>query len=128
LNQDHQFSGHLLFSLLRNIKYGADILLNPNTMIDGIGIDKGQLMKINSKIAEEILLLAHFLKLKALVKFLIDNILVPQLNRENALGFAQYALVFLIMPAPEPEYNEELEQELSEQMKDINELWTEFYS
>lgn len=74
---DHHFSPHLLFSLLRHIKYGADILLNPNTMIDGVGIDKVQLQKINSKISEDILFLATFLKMKNLVKYLIENVMQP---------------------------------------------------
>ena len=67
-------------------------------MIDGIGIDKAQLQKINSKISEEILFLATFLKMKNLVKYLVENVMLPLLNRENAVGYAQYALVFLMIP------------------------------
>jgi hypothetical protein len=67
-------------------------------MIEGVGLEKSQLLKINLKISEEILVLAHFLKMSNLVKFLIENVIVPQLNRENAINFGCYALLFLMMP------------------------------
>ena len=66
--------------------------------------------------------------MKELVKFLVENIIQPQLNRDNALTFGCYALLFLMMPAPEAVYNEELEVELAEKVKEVNEVWLTFYA
>lgn len=77
----------LLVVLLRHIKYGTD-LLSPlscqNTEIS-----------VQLKIVEDLLQLAHFLRLRDVQERLIRHHMIPNLNKDNAVKYAMLAVTHL---------------------------------
>ena len=58
-------------------------------------MDKNSLFQLNTKIAEDIITLAMFLKIDDLQKQFIQYCIVPIINRENAVNYALFALLHL---------------------------------
>ena len=92
MSQDLNLSIPFLVTILRHIKYGADILLSDNART---GPAASNLEDINTRIAEEVITLAYFMKLKTLESNLIKTQIMSAINRDNCIKYAQYALLHL---------------------------------
>jgi hypothetical protein len=75
----------LVISILRHIKYGADILLSPQNVAQSKDF---ALFEINLRIAEDLITLACLLKMKELEQSLIKSQILNIINRDNCLKYA----------------------------------------
>ena len=64
-------------------------------MVDGVQMDKNNLFHMNIRIAEDMITLAMFLKIDQLQKNLINFCIIPNINRENAVKYALYAVLHI---------------------------------